>query len=208
MYRKLALLFLLAVLLSGCIGLGDRTYSPESDSDSGASGTAVETPLPDTPVVPVTETSTPAPTPVPTPESETHRFISWLKEDKTNEHPYIDDPTKIYGEQYVCSQFTNDFIMNATDAGFEVYSAGLTGAVSGQTDWHMLAAVVVDGKLFFVDPQNDNVFRKEDMFHAYGYEYAYFGKSVYLGRNGAEISEPIRYHSVIGLNGDNFVYLK
>ena len=213
MKLRFTLLFLLAVLLSGCVGLGDETLET---TDSGASGTAVETPeITDTPVVPeVTETPEPeptptlTPTPAPTPESETHRFISWLGADKTNEHPYVDDNTKIYGEQYVCSQFTKDFIDNATDAGFEVYSAGLTGAVSGQSEWHMLAAVVLGNEYYFVDPQNDKVFKKDDMFHAYGYEYAYFGKDVEIGRNGAEVSEPIRYHSVIGLDGSDFIYLR
>ena len=210
MYLRFTLLFLLAVLLSGCVGPGDETSS--ESTHSGASGTAVETPLPDTPVVPeVTETSTPAPpepTPSPTPESESHRFVSWLEADKTNEHPYIVGNTKVYEEQYVCSHYTRDFIENATDAGFEVYSAGLTGAVSGQVDWHMLAAVVVDGEFYFVDPQNDKVFKKSDMFHAYGYEYAYLGKGVYFDRNSADVSEPIRYNSVIGLNGDNYIYLR
>ena len=211
MNLRFALLFLLAVLLSGCVGLGDETLET---TDSGASGTAVETAeITDTPVVPeITETSTaaptPAPTPVPTPDSELHRFFLWLKADKTNEHPYIEDSSKIYAEQYVCSHYTRDFIENATDAGFEVYSAGLTGAVSGQVDWHMLAAVVVDGEFYFVDPQNDKVFSKDDMFQAYGYEYAYLGKGVYFDRNSADVSEPIRYNSVIGLNGDNYVYLR
>ena len=212
MKLRFALLFSLAVLLSGCVGLGDETAVESIDSD--ISGTAVETPeLTDTPTIPdVVETSTPAPTPaptpVPTPENETHRFVSWLAADKTNEHPYITDASKVYEDQYVCSHYTRDFIKNATNAGFEVYSAGLTGTVSAQTDWHMLAAVVIEGEFYFVDPQNDKVFKKDDMLHAYGYQYAYFGKGVYFDRNSADVSEPIRYNSVIGLNGDNYIYLK
>ena len=51
-------------------------------------------------------------------------------------------------------------------------------------------------------------FKKEDMLKAYGFEYAYFGKEVYISRNDAELSQPVNYNTVIGLNGANFLYLK
>ncbi len=136
------------------------------------------------------------------------KFVVWLKEDVTNKHPYIHDPSKVYEDQYVCAQFTRDFLKNATDAGFETYAVLLTGAVKGQNAWHTINAIILDGKLYFVEPQKDIIFKKEELFKNYGFEYAYFGKEVYISRNNAELSQKINYHSVIGLNGDNFLYLK
>ncbi len=157
----------------------------------------------------------PADTPEPAPVATTFmsqtkydKFVAWLKEDTTNKHPYILDTSKVYEEQYVCSQFTRDFLKNATDAGFEAYAVLLTGAVKGQNAWHMIAVIVVDNKLYFVEPQKDIIFKKEDLLKTYGFEYAYFGKEVYISRNNAELSQKINYHTVIGLNGDNFLYLK
>ena len=142
------------------------------------------------------------------PEAKYDRFVSWLKTDATDKHPYVKDDSKVYAEQYLCSQFTRDFIRNGTSAGYEIYAAGLTGAARGQDDWHMIAAVVLDNDWYFVDPQTDVILKKESMFYAYGYEYAYFGKEVSISRNDAEISNPVNYHPVIGLNGQNFLYLK
>lgn len=142
------------------------------------------------------------------PLTKYEKFVSWLKTDTTNKHSYQLENSKSYQDQYVCSQFTKDFIKNATDAGFEVYAVGLTGMAKSQNDWHMLASVVLDKDFYFIDPQTDQILKKTDMFHAYGYEYAYFGKDVYIGRNNAEITMPVYYHQIIGLNGQNFVYLK
>lgn len=136
------------------------------------------------------------------------RFVSWLKTDGTNKHSYVIDNSKVYADQYVCSQFTKDFLKNATGAGFEVYAAGLTGAVRGQNEWHMLAAVVLDKDWYFVDPQTDVILKKESMFHVYGYEYAYFGREVIIDRNNAKVNLAVSYHPVIGLNGQNFLYLR
>ncbi len=72
----------------------------------------------------------------------------------------------------------------------------------------MIAAVVLDNEWYFVDPQTDIMFKKEAMFKAYSYEYAYFGKDVSIGRNNADISMSINYHPIIGLSGQNFIYLK
>lgn len=135
-------------------------------------------------------------------------FVLWLKTDVTNKHSYIIDNSKVYADQYVCSQFTKDFLKNATDAGFEVYAAGLTGAVRGQNEWHMLAAVVLDKDWYFVDPQTDVMLKKESMFNIYGYEYAYFGREVVIDRNNAKVNLAVSYHPVIGLNGQNFLYLR
>jgi hypothetical protein len=69
-------------------------------------------------------------------------------------------------------------------------------------------AIVLDGKLYFVEPQNDIILKKEDLLKTYGFEYVYFAKEVYISRNNAELSNSVNYHTVIGLNGDNFLYLK
>lgn len=159
----------------------------------------------------IVPTDTPEPTPFATtviPLTKYDKFVAWLKEDLTNKHPYIYDPSKVYEDQYVCAQFTRDFLKNASDAGFETYAVLLTGAVNGQNAWHTINAIILDGKLYFVEPQKDIIFKKEDLLKTYGFEYAYFGKEVYISRNDAELSQKINYHSVIGLNGDNFLYLK
>jgi len=156
-------------------------------------------------------TDTPEPIPIATPKkilTKYDKFVAWLKEDATNKHPYIMDNSKVYEEQYVCSQYTRDFLKNSTDSGFEGYAVLLTGGVKGQDAWHMIAAVVVDNKLYFVEPQKDMILKKEDLLNTYGFEYAYFGKEVYISRNDAELSQPVNYHTVIGLNGANFLYLK
>lgn len=151
--------------------------------------------------------STPEPVPV-VPLTKYDKFVTWLREDATDKHPYIFDPSKVYEDQYVCAQFTRDFLKNATDAGFETYAVMLTGAVKGQNAWHTINALILDGKLYFVEPQKDNILKKEDLLKTYGFEYAYFGKEIYISRNNAELTQKINYHSVIGLNGDNFLYLK
>lgn len=162
-----------------------------------------------------TLTATPPETPAQSPVSTTVKpltkydmFVEWLKTDATDKHPYILDPSKVYEDQYVCAQFTRDFLKNATDAGFETYAVLLTGAVKGQNAWHTINAVILDGKLYFVEPQGDIILKKEDLLKTYGFEYAYFGKEIYISRNDAELSNPVRYNTAIGLNGDNFLYLK
>ncbi|VVB93114.1 Uncharacterised protein [uncultured archaeon] len=203
MMKFLVIVFLLIVLFSGCI---------EQKPVHGTEGTTpvitvtavspVATPVPDVPIA----TSTPAITEKP--KTDYDRFVSWLKEDATNKHPYILDNSKIYEELYVCSHFTRDFMKNASNAGFEVYAVKLTGAVKGQDAWHMLAAVILDDRLYFVDPQTDKILKKEDMLKAYGYEYAYFGREVYINRNEADISAPVHSNQVIGLNGQDYLYLR
>lgn len=196
------------IMLSGC--LEESPVQEVKHTEAIGSQTPLETPAPVN-----TLTATPAQTPVPSPVSTTvkpltkyDKFMEWLKTDATDKHPYIFDPSKVYEEQYVCAQYTRDFLKNATDAGFEAYAILLTGGVKGQDAWHTINAVILDNKLYFVEPQKDIIFKKEDLLKAYGFEYAYFGKEVYISRNNAELSQKINYHSVIGLNGGNFLYLK
>ncbi len=219
--KKWLIVFFITILVSGCIekvsipGQPERTNTvidskPNATFASGIPDNTSNDTLKNTPEIIVTKMPSSAPTSVVTvnPLTKYEKFVSWLKTDTTNKHSYTVDNSKSYQNQYVCSQFTKDFIKNATDAGFEVYAVGLTGIVKGQNDWHMLASVVLDNDFYFVDPQTDQILKKTDMFHAYGYEYAYFGKDVYIGRNNAEIIMPVYYHQIIGLNGQNFVYLK
>lgn len=202
--KILIIIFALAagIALSGCTekAQGQNTEFQPSD--------VIQTPV-DTPeIVP---TGTQEPSPVSTtlkPLTKYDKFVEWLKTDATDKHPYILDPSKVYEDQYVCAQFTRDFLKNATDAGFETYAVLLTGAVKGQNAWHTINAVILDNKLYFVEPQKDIILKKEDLVKTYGYEYAYFGKEMYISRNDAELSQKINYHSVIGLNGDNFLYLR
>lgn len=205
MSKSIILVLVAIVLFSGCIQ-EEPTRLPENSTGGHITPVPVinETPQPIAPEPSINTT----PAVNKTPETKYDRFVSWLKTDETDKHPYTLDNSKIYGEQYVCSKFTQDFLKNATKAGFEVYAAGLTGAVRGQNDWHMLAAVVLDDKWYFIDPQTDQIIKKEAMFHAYGYEYAYFGKEVFISRNNAEISNPVYYHTIIGLNGQNYLYLR
>jgi hypothetical protein len=215
--KKWLIVFFITILVSGCIEKVSIPGQPESTNttiDSAPNATLVPG-IPDNtsnniPDIIATKTPSSASnnvTPV-NPLTKYEKFVSWLETDTTNKHSYTVDNSKSYQDQYVCSQFTKDFIKNATDAGFEVYAVGLTGAVKGQNDWHMLASVVLDKELYFVDPQTDQILKKNDMFHVYGYEYAYFGKDVYIGRNNAEIIMPVYYHQIIGLNGQNYIYLR
>ena len=185
------------IVISGCTG-----RSPAQDTVNPPLTAPLETPK----IVPA-YTREPAPVATTVVLTKYDKFVAWLKEDATNKHPYILDPSKVYEDQYVCAQFTRDFLKNATDAGFETYAVMLTGAVEGQNAWHTINALIVDGKLYFVEPQKDIIFKKEDLLKEYGYDYAYFGKEIYISRNNAELSQKIYYHSVIGLNGDNFLYL-
>jgi hypothetical protein len=191
-----------SIILSGCIGEHQvqEVKLPEPDATLASVWTLTATP-----------TDTPTPSPVATtvkPLTKYDKFVEWLKADATDKHPYILDPSKVYEDQYVCAQFTRDFLKNATDAGFEAYAVRLTGAVKGQNAWHTINAIVLDGKLYFVEPQNDIILKKEDLLKTYGFEYVYFAKEVYISRNNAELSNSVNYHTVIGLNGDNFLYLK
>lgn len=195
-------------ILSSCIGepqVNNAGLPKEVISPTPVGTTApVEDPITAPP-------QAPAPSPVSTtlkPLTKYDKFVDWLKIDATDKHPYILDPSKVYEDQYVCAQFTRDFLKNSTDAGFETYAVLLTGAVKGQNAWHTINALILDGKLYFVEPQSDKILKKEDLLKTYGFEYAYFGKEVYISRNDAELSYPVRYHTVIGLNGDNFLYLK
>lgn len=190
------------IILSGCIGEHQvqEVKLPEPDATPASVWTLTATP-----------TDTPTPSPVATtvkPLTKYDKFVEWLKADATDKHPYNLDPSKVYEDQYVCTQFTRDFLKNATDAGFEAYAVRLTGGVKGQNAWHMINAIILDGKLYFVEPQNDIILKKEDLLKTYGFEYAYFAKEVYISRNNAELSNSVNYHTVIGLNGDNFLYLK
>jgi len=189
------------IVFSGCIG---ETSVQE-----------VKIQEPEATPAPETMTATPTETPVLSlvvntvkPLTKYDKFLEWLKADSTDKHPYIFDPSKVYEDQYICAQYTRDFLKNATDAGFEAYAVLLTGAVKGQNAWHTINALVIDGKLYFVEPQKDIILKKEDLLKTYGFEYAYFGKELYIGRNNAELSNSVNYNAVIGLNGANFLYLK
>lgn len=209
------MVFFITILVSGCIEKVSIPGQQESannviDSNNTLAPANSDNTSNNIPEIIATKTPSSASnnvTPV-NPLTNYEKFVSWLKTDTTNKHSYLLDNSKSYQDQYVCSQFTKDFIKNATDAGFEVYAVGLTGMAEGQNDWHMLASVVLDKELYFVDPQTDRILKKKDMFLAYGYEYAYFGKDVYISRNNAEIDMPVYYHQIIGLNGQNFIYLK
>jgi len=199
--KILILIFALVagIVISGCTG-----RSPIQDTENPPLTAPVETPK-------ILPSYTPEQAPVATTvagSAKYDKFIAWLKEDATDKHPFIYDPSKVYEDQYVCAQFTRNFLKNATDAGFESYAVLLTGAVNGQNAWHTINALILDGKLYFVEPQKDIIFKKEELVKEYGYEYAYFGKEMYISRNDAELSYPVRYNEVIGLNGDNFLYLK
>jgi hypothetical protein len=206
MKKLLILVFFISILFSGC--MDKEPYSLEADITSSP----VINVTPDTPAFTATPETIVTITPTPAinliPQTEYDKFVSWLETDMTNKHSYVFDNSKVYEDQYLCSQYTRDFLKNATSAGFEVYAVGLTGAVKGQNEWHMLAAVVLDKNWYFVDPQTDQILKIQDMFHAYGYEYAYFGKEVFINRNNAEISMPVYYHSIIGLNDQNFLRLR
>jgi len=189
------------VVISGCTGqsiVQDTEFKPPD---------TITAPVDTSKIVP-TSTQEPEPSTTVMPLTKYDKFVAWLKEDATDKHPYIFDPSKVYEDQYMCAQFTRDFLKNATDAGFETYAVLLTGAVKGQNAWHTINALILDGKLYFVEPQKDTILKKEDLLKIYGFEYAYFGKEIYISRNNAELSQKINYNSVIGLNGDNFLYLK
>jgi hypothetical protein len=202
------ILMVIFTLLAIIVFSGCTERSPAQDTTFPPSDAILAKPVDIAIIVP---THVSEPTPFVTtvkPMTKYDKFVTWLKEDATNKHPYIFDPSKVYEDQYVCAQFTQDFLKNSTDAGFEAYVVLLTGAVKGQNAWHMLDAIILDSKLYFVEPQKDIIMKKEDLLKTYGFEYAYFGKEVYISRNDAELSNPIRYNTVIGLNGDNFLYLK
>lgn len=188
------------IILSGCIGETQVQVVTEHDASPAPVGTWTATPAYDATGSTVVTTEKPL--------TKYDMFVKWLKTDETDKHPYIFDPSRVYEEQYVCSQYTRDFLKNATDAGFEAYAVLLTGGVKGQNAWHIIAAVMLDNKLYFVESQNDIILKKEDLMKTYGFEYAYFGKEVYISRNDAELSQPVNYHTEIGLNGGNFLYLK
>lgn len=194
--------FVAGVVISGCTGQSvaqDTEFKPPD---------TITAPVDTSKIVPTyTQEPEPAATTV-MPLTKYDIFVAWLREDTTDKHQYIFDPSKVYEEQYVCAQFTRDFLMNATDAGFETYAVLLTGGEKGQNAWHTINALILDGKLYFVEPQKDTVFRKEDLLNEYGYNYAYFGREIYISRNNAELSQKVNYNSVIGLNGNNFLYLK
>ncbi len=195
------------IIFSGCTG---ETQVQEVEAAATGTTTPSETPAPagTLAAVPI---GTPAPSPVSTtvkPLTKYDKFVEWLKTDATDKHPYILDPSKVYEDQYVCAQYTRDFLKNATGAGFEAYAVLLTGGIKGQNGWHMITAVILDNNLYFIEPQKDIIFKKEDLLNAYGFECAYFGKEVYISRNDAVLNQKISYHSVIGLDGNNYLYLK
>ncbi len=191
-------IFISGLLLSGCIG----EINGKNPEIQVIQSTTIRTGAAET-------ADTPPQQPAVTSQKPQYdKFVSWLKTDSTNKHPYIKDPSKVYEEQYVCSQYTRDFLKNATGEGFDVYSVLLTGGEKGQNTWHIIAAIILDKDLYFVEPQNDNILKKEGLLKAYGYTYAYFGKQVHINRNDAELSEKVYYNSVIGLNGGNYLYLK
>lgn len=148
----------------------------------------------------VTETYTP-------PETDYSKFVKWLNEDKTNEREYLIDTSKKYADYYVCSHFTKDFLKNARKKGYDVFSVRLTGAPVGVFAWHIMAAAIIDSKLYFIEPQTDEIFEKEELYDEYGYQYAYFAKDVHINRNDANLEYPVRYNEIIGLNGENFIHI-
>lgn len=172
--------------------------------------------------------------PTPTPMTEYERFKSWLKSDPTNLHPYyfldrnshkyvIDGGNmnqwiellrlaQLYGldyeNSYVCTHFSRDLIINASKAGYQMYAVKLTGYTRGDSiAWHAITLIKLDGKWYFVEPQNDDIIPLNKAYEVYGYEYAYIAKRWHIGRNNADLEEHIRYLNGL-LDGQDWIWLK
>jgi hypothetical protein len=77
-------------------------------------------------------------------------FGEWLEADPTDEHEYIDG-------DYMCLQFSDDFIQNATSAGYNnVYLVGIIGPAC--PDGHYVIALADGaGNYVLIEPQTDQV---------------------------------------------------
>lgn len=186
--KKIILLAISIVLLTGCIQK-QETINP-------------------TPAAATPETT---PTPTPFPETERLRFIRWISEDKTDQHTYILWGNESTGwKSYLCSNFANDFIDNATIAGFEVYAAGLN-EVPDRGKKHAIAVVIFNDtkEWFFVEPQTDEILTKEKITQDKDYsiyKWVQFGRR--FGQSQITIENPITEHPIIGLNGSSWMKLK
>lgn len=199
-------LVILLIVFSGCLGYGQETeIAPPTSETFQVTKTANVTiePAP----TPITTTVLPTPQPVAT-QSELDKFKKWLKNDTTNKHPIIIDKGKVYEDNYACAHFTRDFIKNSSAAGWDTYAVGLQGATRGQTSWHMIGGVIIEGKFYYVDPISDEVFEtNKEIFDIYGYDYALFAKNVKILRNEAVLEAPMRYNPIIGTGSENWLYL-
>jgi len=145
--------------------------------------------------------------------TEYDKFSNFLHSDNVSNKTYNNDQTKPYIDRYICSHFAKDLMTNARAEGFTIYAVHLTGSArAGTTDaydmvlWHMINAVKLDGKWYFVEPQTDSLYNIENGFDAYGYEYAWIGQNIFISRNDAWIDSPIRDEP--GLIDGDFIYLK
>lgn len=79
---------------------------------------------------------------------------AFLVSDNTDNNPYIASGA----DNYVCSQYSIDLANNLSDGGFEsgvvVWSAKYRNKGCG----HIMTWAVVNGSLFVIEPQNDQVF--------------------------------------------------
>lgn len=188
MQAKAILMLITLIIISGCM------QKQESINQT----TATLTPTPSTP----TATAIPTPTPNET-EIQMRKFKEWLLSDQTNMKVYTYWSRET--ETYDCRRFTNDFINNATQAGFEAYGVALW-QTPDRGMGHAIAAVVINDTWFFLEPQADMIISKAEIYQAYQgkYKYAQFGKRI--GQVGA--TYPITYHPIIGLNGSSWMKLK
>lgn len=80
---------------------------------------------------------------------------AFLREDRTNEHAYID------GEklEYICTDFARDFRRNAIDHGYNVSWVSIYYTMpDGEEGAHAINAVyLADGTLVFIEPQDDGL---------------------------------------------------
>ena len=150
---------------------------------------------------------TPINTTIPEIVSDFNLFSEFLIEDNVSENEFKWDKTKAYSDNYLCAHFTRDLIISARKAGYRIYPAHLKGTTTpGEYVWHMITVVKINKKWYFVDPQTDVIINIPEAYSYFGYEYAYIGKDVLIGRNNADLDGRIRNEP--GLVNEDFIYLK
>lgn len=68
--------------------------------------------------------------------------------DKTNEIMFVEDV-------FDCQQYTETFVKNATVAGFVAHPVYAGLYKNGEVVHHMFVEVVIDGEVFWIEPQLD-----------------------------------------------------
>jgi hypothetical protein len=140
-------------------------------------------------------------------ETEYTSFQNFLFIDNISEKIYDNNQAVPYPDRYICSHFARDFKESATNAGYKVYIAWLTGIADYDINyWHMTNVVKLDGKWYFIEPQTDEIITINNAYDYYHYEYAHIGKSISIQRNDGVLSDRIRDES--GLINGEFIYLK